>query len=352
MIEEYNSQMLVLARKLRQGTQKGTAAATGIAQAKLSKAENGLQQLSYDDMKSLSDYYELPLSFFTRQATLTPAGHYHYRRRLSLSEKTIDAVEAKVQVLKSIIDDILDGIEIPEYRLGSYDPDELSPSEIARRVRYSMKIYRGPVQHLSAFLEANGVVVYRTDFGTDKIDGLTTITARNYKVIFLNSEMPNDRVRFSMAHELGHLVMHLDKAAVSEERVEAQADEFASEFLMPEAEIKSSLSHLGLQALAQLKRRWQVSMRALIRRARDLGEIDAHAYRNFQMYFSKMGYNKQEPIPLQLDSPTIINDAITLYKSELNYSDEELQDIMRIGRKDYLEWFTPRSVIRFVPSNG
>lgn len=346
-MESINYQTLITARKLRQRTQKEVAAAIGVSQAKLSKAENGLQELPSEFMYRLADYYKLPLSFFYSSDCLTPVGHYYYRKKLTISDKVIDSFESKVQIIKSIIDTVMSNVELPEFTLTNYTPsDEISPVEIARKIRYELKLYRGPVSNLTAILENYGVIILKIDFGTDKIDGLTTVTASNRKVIFLNSQMPNDRTRFSLAHELGHLIMHIETPARSVEDAEREADEFASEFLMPADEITNDLNYVDFPSLAQLKKKWLVSMRALVRRARDLDVINANTYRNLQINFSKRGYTKNEPIMLPVEIPTLFKDTLTLYKEELEYSDTELQELMKIGEEDYKSWFMERP--RFV----
>lgn len=325
---------------LRQKTQKEVAASVGISQAKLSKAENGLQKLPDDAMQRLADYYGLPMAFFVTTKAHTPVGHYYYRKRLNIPDKVIDALEAKVQIIKNIIDSIMSSIEIPDFNLTTFVDDDETPAEKARKLRYELKVFRGPIHHLATLLENNGIIIFKTDFGTDKIDGLTTFTPSNRKIIFLNNKMPNDRIRFSLAHELGHLVMHLDKPPLSSEDAEREADEFASEFLMPELEIKEDFKYINFNTLGQLKRKWGVSMRALVRRAFDIGKISKDTYRNMQINFSKKGYNKCEPILLPIDEPTLLKDTISLYKEELDYSDADLQQLMKIGEKDYNDWFT------------
>lgn len=235
---------------------------------------------------------------------------------------------------------MFDAIELPEFDWQFEQPsDELTPAEIARRTRYSLGLHRGAIGNLTVLLEDHGVIIQKMDFGTEKMDGLTSITDRGRRVIFLNTRMPNDRMRFSLAHELGHLIMHLSFVPKHPERVEDEANEFASEFLMPEAEIKSSLKRITLPMLGNLKQQWGVSMRALIRRARDLQMIDDKIYRNYQIIFSKKGYNKREPINLPYERSNMVHDVVELYKTELGYSDEDLSSISHLLPDDFKRWF-------------
>ena len=338
-----NFTLLETARLLRQKTQKEVVEAIGISQASLSKAEHGLQELPVDIMDKLYDYYDLPETFFLRSEGVSPLGHLYYRKKLTITNKIIDSFVAKVKIFKAIIDDLMSAVELPKYTLGNYVPNEnLSAKEIARKIRYELKVYNGAVPNLSTLLENNGIIIIRFDFGTDKIDGLTTITDSDRKVMFINNQMPNDRIRFSMAHELGHLVMHLGNPPCSSDDAERQADEFASEFLMPEEEIRPMLLNVNIQALGMLKRKWRVSMHALVRRAKDLETITYQQYRNLQMYFSKKGYTKSEPIPLPLENPTMWDETLKLYRDELGYSDEDLMSVMRINQRDFASWFSPK----------
>lgn len=338
-----NFTLLETARLLRQKTQKEVVEAIGISQASLSKAEHGLQELPIDIMSKLYDYYDLPETFFLRSEGVSPLGHLYYRKKLTITNKVIGSFVAKVKIFKAIIDDLMSAVELPKYTLGNYVPDDnLSAKEIARKIRYELKVYNGAVPNLSTLLENNGIIIIRFDFGTDKIDGLTTITDSDRKVMFINNQMPNDRIRFSMAHELGHLVMHLGNPPRSSDDAERQADEFASEFLMPEEEIRPMLLNVNIQTLGMLKRKWRVSMHALVRRAKDLETITYQQYRNLQMYFSKKGYTKSEPIPLPIENPTMWDETLKLYRDELGYSDEDLMSVMKINQRDFASWFSPK----------
>lgn len=336
-----NWPLLEVARNLRMCTQKSVSEATGISQAALSKAERDIQPLSEGSFVKLCKFYDLPIDFFCQQ-TNAPLGHLYFRRKLTISDKIIDSFLAKVRIFTMIVDELTDGVEVPEYDLESYRvSDESTPSDIADKIRYDLKIYQGAMPNLVDTLEAHGIIVIPFEFGTDKIDGLSTITEKNHVLMFINKMMPNDRIRYSMAHELGHIVMHLEHAPRAASAVEEEADEFASELLMPCDEMKKQLQDLRLESLPILKKKWKVSMRALIRRAKDMECISAQQYRNYQIYFSKHGYNKKEPFNLPAEVPSMWKDILNLYKDELSYTDNQLMNIMHVNERDYKQWITP-----------
>lgn len=81
-----------------------------------------------------------------------------------------------------------------------------------------------------------------TDLGNQRVDGLSQWTA-DHPVIVVNSANPTDRIRWTLAHEIGHLVLHRED---STDDMEKEADAFAAEFLMPEILIRSELANLTL----------------------------------------------------------------------------------------------------------
>ena len=341
---KYNYDRLPLARQLRKLTQKEAAQLAGLSQANLSKAEVGFLELSDENIMKLSEVYDFPLSFFMQNSELSPDGHLYFRRKLSLSAKEINSFVAKVRIFKQIIDTIMEMVEIPDFHLQTYSTSTNSPQDIADKVRYELRLYRGPVPNMTTILENNGIIVIRFDFGTDKIDGLTSITARGRKIMFINNEMANDRVRFSMAHELGHLIMHMDTSPSDATLVEDEAQAFASEFLMPEQDIKSSLYNINFPSLGILKQRWHVSMKSLLVRAHSLGTIKDTTYKNMMINYSKRKYNQGEPLPLKLEEPLLLKSTIKIL-TENGYSEKDLMDLMHINERDYREWFVPKSKI-------
>lgn len=340
-----NPSMLETARLIRGYTQKEAASILNISQGKLSKAEQGIQSLDDNTLMNITKTYDFPISFFCIEDDYSPDGHLYFRRKLGATGKELAGFLSKIKILKKIVDTLFASIEMPICSLKTYDPGIYSPEEIAQKTRFSMQIYKGRVPNLATLLEAHGIIIFPFDFGTDKIDGLSVITSQGHKIIFSNSQMPEDRKRFSLAHELGHLIMHFDSVPKFEETVEDEANRFASEYLLPAEEIVNDLNFLNFEKLGMLKRKWHVSMRAILHKARNLGCINDKTYRNFQINFSKKGYNKTEPILLPLERPTFIQDTLSLYKTELGYNDEELQSLMRINKTDYNYFFTPSKVI-------
>jgi Zn-dependent peptidase ImmA (M78 family) len=115
----------------------------------------------------------------------------------------------------------------------------------------------------------------------------------DHPVILFNDAAPPDRVRLTLAHELGHLVLHA--AAMSVDDVDAEANAFAAEFLMPTEVVRPSLRNLKIGRLIDLKREYGVSMQALVERAYHLDLLSPTQRTSMHKMFSVKGWRIREP---------------------------------------------------------
>lgn len=130
--------------------------------------------------------------------------------------------------------------------------------------------------------------------------------------------VPGDRQRFTVAHELGHLVLHhaspqpANPAAAT--KMEREAHRFASAFLTPGDAVVDDLAAIGgrvtLSNLARLKEKWGLSIKALVVRFQQLGVIDDDQARSLYKQISARKWNKQEPVSVANESAVWIRRAI------------------------------------------
>ena len=235
----------------------------------------------------------------------------------------------------------VDTTEIPIMRRSDFE----QVSDIADALRSLWNMPAGPVKNLVAWLENASCQVHSFDFEIDKIDEVVHWIPPDPAVILVNSEAPADRTRFSLAHALGHLVMHRDIAPYPE--IEDEADEFAAAFLMPERDILGSLAPVTIQHMLELKQVWRVSMSTLIRRARILGVISQRRYTSLFQQLSRLGYRKREPRPFAHESPQLVKMLVDSHRQHLGYTDDELAELLMLRLEDFHLWYAPRKVIPF-----
>jgi Zn-dependent peptidase ImmA (M78 family)/transcriptional regulator with XRE-family HTH domain len=136
----------------------------------------------------------------------------------------------------------------------------------------------------------------------------------------LDSEdaVPGDRQRFTVAHELGHLVLHAGLGAPLSadegSRREREAHRFASGFLTPGDAVLQDLGELGgrvtLTNLSRLKDKWGLSIKAFVVRFRQLGVIDDEQARSLYKQISARKWNKSEPVIVGNESAVWLSKAV------------------------------------------
>ena len=113
----------------------------------------------------------------------------------------------------------------------------LTTEEAARLVRELWMVPKGPIDKMIGLLESNGGVVIPCDFGTDLLDAMSQRIDGMPILFFVNVNAPADRLRHTLAHELGHMVLHTITVKSDEEMEDREADAFAGAFLLPADEI-------------------------------------------------------------------------------------------------------------------
>lgn len=346
MRQSANAEMLILAREVRGLTQTELAQISRIDQGRISRYEGGLRLIPDDELKALAEALSFPVNFFFREGKRRGAETveiFHRKRRTasSMQEKRLDGY---LNLRRFEIADLLSLVaKVAPYSIPQYSIDEFNGDieEIAATVRAAWSMPPGPVDHLIMQLEAAACMIFSYDFETDKIDEIAQWIEPTPPIILVNSRAPGDRLRFSLAHALGHLVMHHNQ--IPYPKMEEEADQFASAFLMPAEDIRPELVPVTIDHMLQLKPYWKVSMQALIRRARDIGEISDRQYTSLFQTLSRVGYRKREPFPIPTEKPDLVRRLRNYYKEELNYSDEELAELVRLHPRDLRIWYYPET---------
>lgn len=127
----------------------------------------------------------------------------------------------------------------------------------------------GPVRRLVRWLEAAGCLVIMQDFGSSRVDGMSQ-WVDDLPVMLVNARTPTDRLRLTIAHELGHLCLHSLEITNT---IKDEANSFAAKFLMPTEAIRAQLRNLTLRRLQDLKRRMGCLDASLIEKAHAIGYL-------------------------------------------------------------------------------
>lgn len=304
----------------------------GLSQSNLSKFEMGVGQLSDIVQQRIIDFLGFPSAFY-EQVISNNVENAHYRKKVGISKKRKEYIEQSNKLIGYIIDKMSESVDFPIFSLKPIDlEDGYSPEYVAQFTRRLIGIMQGNVRNICTILEKNGIIIVeQNDYG-EGFDGVSFITDGGIPVIIINGSRSNDRKRLDIAHELGHILMHLyPEISIPEYRdKENEAFEFAAEFLMPEKEIRQSLTKLKLSYLLPLKQYWLTSMASIVHRAKELDCIDKEWYRYLNVELSRRGYKKNEPGIVYIDRPQSFFEAYGLFRDELKYSDDELSEMFHL----------------------
>ena len=337
-----NGQMVVLAREIRGLTQQELARKILKSQATVTRIEGDAWcDVSEEVAGQIARALAFPIEFFGQTEELVGFGSsaYYYRKRADLSAVDRKKIHGVVNVLRINLKKMLDVVEIvPKRPLPVFAVDEYggSPARVAQALRSFWNVADGPVNNLTALVESAGVIVVPCDFGTRSMDATSLRLSEVPPLVFMNRDLPGDRWRFTLAHELAHIVMH----QVPHEAMEDEADAFAAEFLLPENDMRAMFSRLGKIRLVDLinaKPYWKVSVGALIERAHDLEYLNDYWRRSLWIALKRMGY-PNEPEPLTREEPRSQANILKYFTDSLNFSTAEIAKILKISPQDLGSW--------------
>jgi Zn-dependent peptidase ImmA (M78 family)/DNA-binding XRE family transcriptional regulator len=345
----FNHHMMTLAREARGLTQAELAILLSIGQGTLSKYETGFHNPPNDFVDDLAKSLQFPPPFFFEPGVPYGMPPFHYRRRKKLSAKTLGKIVAEMNIRRMHLTKLLLSFEwrtngfIPEIDFDEYQgrgKRRLTTEDAARLVREMWMVPKGPVDNMIGLLESNGGVVIPCDFGTDLLDAMSQRIDGLPVLFFVNVDAPADRLRHTLAHELGHMVLHT-VAVKSDEEMEDEADAFAGAFLLPADEIRPQLRRFDLRQLANMKVYWRVSMASIAVRAERLKLITPYQSKMFWIEMSKLGYRKREPNEPPKEHPKLLRQIVAFHINKLGYSLSEMAKLLHLRTVEFMDMYRP-----------
>ena len=288
---------------------------TGISKTTISNLANGkirtpqretIAKISWE-LKRPEKYFYTP---FARNFMDTTEPTYRsFSSRANLDNLS---VRAKLNVAEDIIQFLNEFIEerymdIPSNLIVDYDTSFTNTDlieSIALRLREYWNIGNSVIDNMTILLENHGILCFKLDMpkNIESVNICTRFSDSEHEVaiIVTSAKLTYFRQRFTLAHELGHIILHhfLDEEDYikNSKLIEEQANRFASAFLMPNTIFHESIYRRNLTELLSLKRQWGVSISACARRMKDLYLISLNQYQNMNIEISRRGWKKKEPL--------------------------------------------------------
>lgn len=332
--------MIILAREVRGLSQQELALNLKISQANLSKMEQGVINVNESLINGLGKQLQLPPSFFYQHAELQ-SSNISYRKRDKVAQRILNNIDANINLYQIHIKKLLNGFAFPKVNVPLFDSE--APELIAKQLRKRWKVPKGPIDNLTLLMEDHGIVVVTFDFGSGRVDGRSIVVSPGHPIVFANKTQLGDRYRFTLAYELGHLVLHMIKPKEFYINVGHQSNVFAAEFLMPKEDIiKDFQEPITIPVLAKLKKKWKVSMQALLYRANDLGFLTDNQKKYLLQQFNQLKIRKREPMELDVvkEQPTLLRNIITKYKNKQRLNTKATADFFKLSEEEFLIRYT------------
>jgi Zn-dependent peptidase ImmA (M78 family)/DNA-binding XRE family transcriptional regulator len=304
-------------RQLLGISQVDLADAASVSQSLISQVENGTREASEELVQAVAAATGTPRSFFDFMPPDIPIGTLRFRKLASARQGDTKRVKALFDEAFRVVSELLDNANYPipdlPVAVGEVAQDEIEA--FATRTREALLIdTEGPIKHLTRACERAGIAVVpitlpnADDDETEAVGhfGVSCWPSRDEPALIgYFSGGPGDRHRYTISHEIGHLVLHSNRRIIKDP--EDEANRFAGALLVPESQAREIFdTPVTLSELFRLKAHWGVSAQALIMRGSQLGLIDEQRKASLFKQLSARGWRKNEPVTVHREEPTLV----------------------------------------------
>ncbi|HDV6086758.1 XRE family transcriptional regulator [Staphylococcus pseudintermedius] len=274
----------------------------------ISKYEKQIAKPSFETLDKITKILRFPREYFYEESIEIHSGNTYFRSLLTTGKKDREMQydRAKyITIIRSFLEEYVDfpQLDIPDMKTTV----DSSPEAIAQKIREEWNLNEKPIKNIVNLLETKGFVLSSIKLEKNIIDvfgAQQVINGKEYYTIILgNNKKSFYRRQFDVAHELGHKFIHdpfIDVNSITKEEfknMEREANDFAAAFLLPKQSfLRDVLLHpTDLNYYKILKKKWGVSISAMLMRAYKLGAVNESSYNYMQRLISKNGWRKKEP---------------------------------------------------------
>ena len=220
-------------------------------------------------------------------------------QNLELLEELIQDEIAKYLEIIEMNNIDTDNIKLKKYSCNNLEDAEKAANDFRNYIKISNK---QPISDLINILENLGIIIIQIknpDNRFDDFDGLSEIVNNIPVIVLLDGIKDGARQRFTIAHELGHLILNINNDELDEERL---CNRFASSLLMPKEAIINEFGYsrrnINFFELTAFKNEFKVSYTAIVYRLKDLNIISEYLYKKLSIFLSQR-IGKNDPKPIQ-----------------------------------------------------
>lgn len=339
------------------------ATKTEISKQSISNYANESNVPPYENVVKIAHALDFPTDYFMVEDLCTTATDNIYFRSQAAATKTSQRAQTvKMEYVAKVYDVLTDYVELPMLNLPKVSfelNDDLSAvdspemlrqiEDAAEQVRIQWNLGNGPIANMQYVLESNGIIVTSTRNAASEIDAFSQKVRIGkgqeqgyvYVIALALGEKPIERLRFDMAHELGHILLHpweesneyLDKDAFNAR--EKQANMFASALLLSKSSFTRDVLPYATEInyYRHLKKKMAYFHAGNDVPARQLEIISGNQFSYMMRQVSQNGWRKNEPgdVPGELNSTIFQSTLDTLFEGEYLDSHELRMRLAQAG---------------------
>jgi Zn-dependent peptidase ImmA (M78 family)/transcriptional regulator with XRE-family HTH domain len=322
---------LTVIREARGLTKVKLAKRIALTPGAISQFEGGLVRPTDETIERIATVVSVPREFFfyaPPPLLELPDCHFRHQRSTNVGEKR--RVVALGRLALDMFNFIEQWVDMPKLDITPVASDLSRTADglerIADTMRHRWGLGFGPISNMTWLLENKGIAVLEVEGHSERLDAFSAWTTKRPVVFLATEKKSGSRRRFDAAHELGHLLLHRT-ASPGNRDTENQADAFASAFLLPRQPFVAECPKFLLwPSLIQLKKRWKVSLAAIVRRAFDLGIYSEATYRRAYMQLNQRGWRRREPEEPPIERPALLPRAIDALTQRGKNAEDLLRD--------------------------
>lgn len=339
----FNGELLRVIRHANDMNQRELAELVAVSPASISLYENNKREPDAEIVAALGDVLGVLPSFFESEGGELAEEQCNFRSHSTAPVRIQNRMISRVTLLSRWVQQIREVVRLPAFDLPllpATTPEEIEAAADQCRDHWGYGF--GPIRHTLRVLENAGVIVARIDDDAVQIDAFSHFTADSGIVALSTAKGSASRAIFDALHELAHGALHRGVNRKSRKQAEAEANHFAGAFLLPRRSFPREFWAAGgtsLGHLVELKKRWGVSISAMIYRAHQLDLINTAQYRRWMKNISRHGWRSgvQEPSEPEMPTPELLPAASDRYMELAGISVEEAAHQMGWGVELFLE---------------
>lgn len=376
-VPNFYGQRLTEARVARGVYKNALADMIGVTPMAITRYEAGQDKPHVERLTAIADKLNFPIDFFLSPPFEGALGTVFWRSRANESKFAREMTEQRMKWLCQLFDTFEADLEFPVVDLPDLDlPKDfrLLTSTVIERAAESVRSKWGlgdhPIPDVILALENAGIPVVAMDIQSDKQDGFTFRSPRlGRPFVGINvNEVSAARARLDAAHELGHILLHQyvtpeqDRDSKLHRILELQAFRFAGAFLFPRDAFLTEVRTVSLDYFCALKKRWGMSIGAMIMRAFDLDLIDAETKSELYRAMGRRGWRGlhrepfDNPTDMAVEEPRMMRRALQALldsghvsrsgiRSALRLPDHEIEQIVGLPRGGIDELSRPKGIL-------